>query len=698
MMNTTQMTKKRRLAAILFADIEGYTALMQSDERKALIGLNKFKKELEIKVRTYHGEIIQFYGDGCLAIFHSSVEATGCAEKLQATFQQAPIVPVRIGLHLGEVIFKDNNVFGDAVNIASRIESMGIAGSVLLSNTVRNQLKNQTLFELTPLGKYDFKNVKEPIEVFALANKGLAIPSKTDLLKGKKSQRKGGLSKSTILAIVGVLLLFVGWIGFQIYKTNATKLTTPLSHKIAVLPLKNLSSEEENLGFANGITQEIIDELAKISAVKVSAFTLASFYNLQEMPPEKVAEGLNVNYLISGTSRIIKSTNRVKVSLTLFNPYTKESIWNESFDKPIADAATIQLAVAKQVSNALGVQLDPKITFSTPNTNNGRAFRLFLHAKSEIAQLLPNSLKRGEALLREAIELDPNYTQAYTLLAFSYNLSNDPQLVADVGSTEEIINLIDPVIDKSLQLNPNSSDAYLVRASSHLFVKNQLKDALADVDKALELNSWPTIPTNYCICIVATTYVAAGKSEKANRLVALARQIDPGNVFVFWDEGGIKMSEGKYAKATELYKQSASTLDIPYFNAYVGLSLYHDKKYAESLSYFQKAYTQAEGGRPLAIVVAYLSNIYYLQGKTLQANRYLKELEGRQQAGEHHLNQFLSLIYLARNDNEKALDYLEKGQNEYGLAVMLGLDPSFQQLQEEARFIAIRKTMQYYDN
>ena len=147
--------QQRKLAAILFADIVGYTALMQSDERLALAHLQKFKQSLEQLVPANKGEIIQFYGDGCLCIFNSSVDAVACAKALQTDFQSEPKVPVRIGLHAGDVVFRDDNVFGDAVNIASRVESMGVPGAVLLSSNVRNQIKNQPDFELTNLGKFE---------------------------------------------------------------------------------------------------------------------------------------------------------------------------------------------------------------------------------------------------------------------------------------------------------------------------------------------------------------------------------------------------------------------------------------------------------------------------------------------------------------------------------------------------------------
>ena len=175
----------RKLAAILFADIAGYTSMMQVDEVKAMSCLTKFKKELEICVPNFQGEIIQFYGDGCLVVFNNAETAVRCAIALQKSYQLDPKAPVRIGIHLGDVVFKEGNVFGDNVNIASRIESIGVPGAILFSKNIRNQIKNKPEFKLTSLGEFEFKNVKESIEVYALSNDGFIVPQKSWRMDGK---------------------------------------------------------------------------------------------------------------------------------------------------------------------------------------------------------------------------------------------------------------------------------------------------------------------------------------------------------------------------------------------------------------------------------------------------------------------------------------------------------------------------------
>lgn len=260
-------SENRKLAAILFADIVGYTATMQSNEPQALSRLQKFKFNLEKEVPALNGKIIQFYGDGCLCVFNSSVDAVACAKKLQTTFQSEPKVPVRIGLHAGDIVFKEGNVFGDAVNIASRVESMGISGSVLLSSNVRNQIKNQPDFKLESLGKFEFKNVQEGMTVYALANEGLAIPKKGEI-KGKLKEpiaKKSSLPK--ILAAFGLLLLLgLGVCYFSNTDTNSNQIAAD-NDKIAIFPFEvKGSSDIQYLG--EGMVDLLATKLDGIPKIK----------------------------------------------------------------------------------------------------------------------------------------------------------------------------------------------------------------------------------------------------------------------------------------------------------------------------------------------------------------------------------------------------------------------------------------------
>lgn len=188
--NKQHSTQTRQLAAILFADIAGYTALMQKDEATARQMLDKFHFTISTKVDEHTGQVVNNYGDGCVCTFGSAVAAVQCAKELQEEFQLLPKVPVRIGLHSGDVFFEKDNVYGDSVNIASRIESLGVPGAVLFSKRIKMHIANQSEFKVELIGEFDFKNVDKSMEVFALANNGFVIPKKEDLRGKIKSSKK----------------------------------------------------------------------------------------------------------------------------------------------------------------------------------------------------------------------------------------------------------------------------------------------------------------------------------------------------------------------------------------------------------------------------------------------------------------------------------------------------------------------------
>lgn len=236
------MPEVRKLSTILFADITGYTALMQSDEARALAFLQIFKGTLERTVPEFQGEIVQYFGDACLLSFDSTSKAVRCAMSLQESFQKDDL-PVRIGMHLGEVVFRENNAFGDGVNIASRIESMGVPGAILLSRTVRDQIKNKSEFELASLGAFEFKNVEEPLEVYAISNPGFTLPPREELQGKFKETTKKHKNKWKIPAIVSGLALMALVVWFISSGSSAPLSEDDRKKPVAVLPFDNQTKD-----------------------------------------------------------------------------------------------------------------------------------------------------------------------------------------------------------------------------------------------------------------------------------------------------------------------------------------------------------------------------------------------------------------------------------------------------------------------
>ena len=252
------MTETRKLSTIVFADIQGYTALMQSDEAKALQFLHAFRRELEIRVPEFEGEIIQYFGDGCLLSFDSTSQGVRCAMALQNAFQEMKL-PVRAGMHLGEVVFAESNVFGDGVNVASRIESMGIEGGILLSKSVRDQIKNKSEFELVSLGSFEFKNVEEPLEVYAIANEGYTVPKREDM-SGKLKGAANISSKRRLIPVAIVLLAIItGSLWFMAVGDKSGISEENKKRPVAVLPFEN-QTMDPNLDAFGKMTMDWISK------------------------------------------------------------------------------------------------------------------------------------------------------------------------------------------------------------------------------------------------------------------------------------------------------------------------------------------------------------------------------------------------------------------------------------------------------
>ena len=208
--------RKRQLVAIMFTDIVGYSAMMNTNEQKGIIKANRYRKVLSERVEKYSGEIIQHYGDGSLTTFSSSVEAVICAKEIQEELRNQPHVPLRIGIHLGDVVLDGEEIYGDGVNIASRVESMGIAGSILMTERITHDLKSHPNLELALLGSFQFKNIANPLEVFALANKDFPIPDKNKIIgKLESTPTTTKLNRYLWLSLIGLTTLFVGWLLWQ---------------------------------------------------------------------------------------------------------------------------------------------------------------------------------------------------------------------------------------------------------------------------------------------------------------------------------------------------------------------------------------------------------------------------------------------------------------------------------------------------
>src|SRR5438477_4358302 len=230
------MTQTRQLAVIIFTDIVGYTALMGNDEKKAFELLNKNRQIQKPIIEQHNGRWIKELGDGVMASFNSASDAVNAAMKIQEACNATRNFQLKIGIHLGEVVFENDDVYGDGVNIASRIETLGVGSSVLLSKSIRDQVKNNTEFQISSLGSFEFKNVGEAVEVFAISNPGFVVP-KRDAMQGKLKKIKTKNTKRIIIYIAAAIILITAILLTRNFFFNKNLPATPRS--LAILPFEN---------------------------------------------------------------------------------------------------------------------------------------------------------------------------------------------------------------------------------------------------------------------------------------------------------------------------------------------------------------------------------------------------------------------------------------------------------------------------
>lgn len=531
--------KNRKLSAILFADIQGYTSIMQADEKLGISILKRYQNSLRAEVEEHQGQIIKSYGDGSLCLFPSILQAALCAEGVQLRLQEEPKVPLRIGIHVGDVLHVDDDVYGDAVNIASRIESMGVPGSVLFSRSVFDKVKNHRQLSMQSLGFFGFKNIDEPIEVFALANEGMTVPQRSDL-RGRKITKGSSLKKKqsklilwSLISILVIVGAFVAGRSFLVPKDTSGSIGKNLQESelaneektIAVLAFADMSPKQDQQYFSEGISEEILNLLTKIPNLKVISRTSSFSFKGKENTSAEIGRLLHVSHILDGSIR--KSEDAFRISTQLIDAKSERQVWSETYDRPIDDIFKIQDDIASKVTEQLKVSLmDNSISSKIVNVD---AYNLYLEAKQLRDERNSESDKTAEVLIRKSISIDSTYAPSWAMLselafngAFSYSRYN----------IAEGMKLSLSAAEKSIALDPNNSLGYIAMTTLKR-AQNDFKAADSFLKKALELD-----PENTDVIYEVASYALdLGNMEEAIDYLKKAIRLDPLNYLLRYTLG-----------------------------------------------------------------------------------------------------------------------------------------------------------------
>jgi len=555
--------EQRKLAAIMFTDMVGYSALSQRDEKLAQELLEEHRHLLREIFPRFNGTEIKTIGDAFLVEFGSALEAAQCAIEIQRTLakRNADIAPdrrieLKIGIHIGDVVHRGGDVYGDGVNIASRIEPVAGPGGICVSMDVERQIRNALEARFEKLAPTDLKNISVPMELFRIV-----LPWERHTRLTEEPQRRAVRQRRSIPVgwIAAVLLLLVvigaGVFVFQRQKTKvaprqseaATASTIP-DKSIAVLPFENLSSDKENAYFTDGVQDEILTDLAKIADLKVISRTSVMQYksglarNLR-----KIGEELGVAHVVEGS--VQRAANKVRVIAQLIDARNDAHLWAQTYDRDLADVFAIQSEIAKAIADQLQAKLSPneKKAIEQPPTTDLAAFDLYSRAKSLLLTAAFSAtngpdVRKAIELMDEAVKRDPSFFDAYCQLAYAHEVL---YAVQGFDHTPARLALAEAALQAATRLRPDAGETHLARAQYLYYGRRDYAGALAELESARR-----ALPNDARI-FELTGYILRrrGQQEEGLRNLQRAVELDPRNFFTLQQIALSYLYLGRYSES-----------------------------------------------------------------------------------------------------------------------------------------------------
>ena len=662
--------QSRQLAAILFTDIVGYTAMMQQDEGKALMIVKRYIRVIQNAVSEFSGRILNDYGDGSLCSFGSVTQAVRCAVEIQKQLQSDPVVPLRIGLHVGELFFEGEKVLGDGVNVASRVQSLGQPNTVLFSKDIYDKIKNQQEFKSISLGKFDFKNVDEPMEVFALANDGLIIPNREKMEGKLKEIQKSSERKKWMIAAGIIFLLATSLLAYRMLSNNSST-----SEKtIAVLPFENLGVDSSEDYISDGITQDIIKNLSRISSLQkvIAWFSVRGFKNSKKSIKE-VANELEVAAILTGT--IERKAENIHIITELIDVNTNKRLWGDDFNYKSKDIISIQTNVATQIVAALKASLTPeeKKNLTKHYTENQEAYKLYIKGRFFWTKRNKESFDSAEVYYKKAIDLDPNYALAYSGLADLYAL-NEKGL-----STIQALPIAKAYLSKALSLDSTLGEAWTTAGFIKSHFEYDWNGGKRILEKAIRLS--PNYPTAHLY--YGNIFIFNG-DKSGLKEVEKALELDPLSISINWSLGNRYYCTRQYDLAiTQLQKTLFINPGYTPAKDFIGLCLIRKKSYKQAIALINELpNTAVEKG-------VLLSYAYSMSGDKLKAK---VELDEALKSKNNIPPRWLFMAYIGLQTYDEALTQVEKLYESRDIfTVGLKVIPDFDPMRNEPRFKALLK-------
>lgn len=639
------MLQTRNLAAIMFTDIVGYTSLMGKDEEKAF---NLLKKNRELQrpiVEQFKGRWIKELGDGVMASFNTVSDAVSAAIAIQKGINEGKEFQLRIGIHLGEVVFENEDVFGDGVNIASRLQAAASPGSIFISEAVYENISNKKDFQAKFVREQILKNVKEPVRIY----KVLAPDENDDL--PKKEQFMDRLPPKSI----------------------------------AVLPFVNMSNDPEQEYFGEGMAEEILNSLTHLKDLKVTGRTSSFQFKGKNIGLPELGQKLGVSKVLEGSVR--KQGNRLRISVQLINVEDGFHLWSEKYDRDLDDIFAIQDEIALAITEKLKVTLaeydHEQITKNY--TQNTEAYQLYLQGRYFWNQRTQEGLEKSMKYFHEAIDIDPNYALAWTGLADSYNLLRE----YGRSSRNEGYSKAKAAAKKALKIDSQLGEAHISLASLLTNDEWDWLNAKNEYKLGLEMN--PNYATGHHW--YAEWLMFQGNFDEALEEISKAVQLDPVSQGILTDRALILYYARQYDKAIKQI-MLALQLDANFSSSHRILSLCYQAKGMFDQAIAENSFWGERTGNQFKTKVS-LAQLYALSGRKEEARKIVEGLSEEEiTAGNDY--RALALAYKALDEMDLAFNSLEKSYEgrEHSLCTTK-IDPKWDGIRTDPRFIEFVGRMKF---
>jgi len=679
------MSQSRQLAAIMFTDIVGYTALMGADEQKAFELLRRNREIQKPLIKHYNGTWIKEIGDGVLASFNTVTDAVICAGAIHQACIGVEGLQLRIGIHLGEVVFENNDVFGDGVNIASRLQALAPIGGTYVSESVYKNVSNKKEIITEFIREENLKNVSESVKIYEIKLIGSVSFQPEPLQDLKKGNNIISVNKRKAVFGIGALLILAALLSwyFLVYQKQGSSSDSNASEKsIAVLPFVNMSGDQEQEYFSDGLSEELLNLLSKIPDLKVISRTSSFSFKGKNVDVRKIGETLGVGNILEGSIR--KSGNTIRITAQLIEARNGTNLWSETYDRNIEDIFKVQ----DEISMAVVQQLKIKLLSAnkTVVTENSVAYSFYLKGKYEWGKRTREGFLKSIDYFNQAIQEDPQYSLAYAGMADSYTLLCGYHIL----SPEASISKAKSAAEKAMQLNPTLAEAF--EASGHI-------EFLADVNwqkaednykQAIQLNpSFATARQRYALMLATQ-----GRYAKAIEEIKKAQELDPLSKIINTDVGLVHLLMGNADKAIDKCKEILEIDSVFSVALFVqGLAYEQSGKTESAITNFRQA-VYASNNNPIA--KSALSHALAKNGNKTEALKILQELENP--SDQQYVSPYcIAAIYAGLGKPDEVFKWLNKAID-YKSVWMIHLhfiaDPRFNEFKTDKRYQELLKRIQ----